>query len=181
MSIRAYTALFMISFASPVLANPHGPVDHDTWLEDQAHEDELLAMVEGHNPTAHQNLLHLRANRPEAYRMELTKIARLVKAAESDPALLERTSRMKELRDELAGQVQGFHELNPGDQKARRATMKPLVEELFELRQEERQVKLEELQEKIAELEQEIDQRNRDRGDIVDEFIEQMVTERIEL
>lgn len=77
--------------------------------------------------------------------------------------------------------AEGFDALPASEQKVRRKELERLAGELMDLKQAERRDRLEELRARLTELEAEIDQREKDRARIVEEYVDQLVRGEVDL
>lgn len=145
------------------------------------HEDEILAWVEKFDADGHRKLLELKERDQRMYIGQLVRIARVIHRADRDPSVVERHREMRRLErlvDEIAADWDSY---DAGERKTYRAQLEKLVGELFELRQQERRDQVAEFEAKIAELKREIGDREKERKDIIDDYVDQLVREPVDL
>lgn len=145
------------------------------------HEDELLRMVSRVDPKLHGQLLTLRETDRTAYVGALMKVARNVHRARRDPVFRERMQAMRRKTRELQEAARGFEDLSKANQRARRAELERLAGELMDLKQADRRARLEDMQTRLTTLQQEIDRREREREQIIEDFVDQLLRERVNL
>jgi len=149
--------------------------------EVMSREAEILAGIAESDPDQHARLLQLKERDHQRYVMHLVRVARNVDRGRRDPAAAERMRAIEASTRELNELARGFDALSTQEQKARRAEMETKAAELFELKQEERRARVEEMRARIDGLSSEIDQREKDRDDIVEEYVDQLVTQPVDL
>lgn len=186
---RIATALFALTLATPAMAQPrHNPGGgqpgghHPMSLEEMIQrEQELLDFVLEHDQEKYEYLVQLKENNPQAYKVNMQGVARFVEQAQGDPGFVERAKRMRDLKAFLETATGDYDALSKAEQKDRKAEITAAVEELFDLRQEERHAKVAEIERKLEELELEIQDRDQNRKSIVNDFVEQIITGPVEL
>ncbi len=144
-------------------------------------EDEILAWVAKHDEDGHRKLLELKERDPRLYMGQLVRIAHIIQRADRDPAVVERHRKMRRLERRMEEIVADWGSYDSGQQKSYRSELNNLVGELFELRQEERRAQVAELDAKIAELKDEIEEREKDRKAIIEDYVDQLTRAPIDL
>ena len=183
----------MLCTALPALAGPPGlaprpprsptgeaPAPPERLDEIREREVELLAWLEKNDPAANERLKRLRSIDQRAYMIQLMRVARVMDRAESDPELVARHKRMRELEVRIDQEIQVIKAAADVDREAV-ARVKELVNELFEARQTERRASVELLEAKIESLRIEIENREKDRKKVVDDYIDQKLAEPVDL
>ncbi len=157
------------------------PAPPERMAEIQEREAELLHWLQQNDQHAYQRLTRLRDVDQRAYMMHLMRVARMMDRSEHDPELVERHRRIRTLEGEIEAIVREIRLTgNPGSKEAR-ASVEALVEELFEERQAERRAALAAAEAKIESLRQEIELREQDRKKVIHEYVEQVLTEPVDL
>lgn len=157
---------------------PPAPVDLMAVLE---HRDELMALVAREDPDQAARLSRLEQHDPQAFALALVRIAHKVERLRDDPEALERHRALRAEEQRVQSLVAGFHDLSGADQKRRRAEIEAGVERIMALKQAERRARVDELRAKIEELEADIEGRDRDAKRIVSSYVEQLLTEPVDL
>lgn len=175
--------LLSLAFAQPPRPPPGGvpPASPELVAEILAKEQQILEAVRAVDPGVYDRLMRLRDIDRGAYIPALMKAARTVERARLDPEGAERQRQIHERETQLQGLAEGFGALSGAEQKARRAELERIVGELMDLKQAERRAKLEDLRGRLEELEAEIEERERERARIVEEYVDQLVQERVDL
>ena len=132
--------------------------------------------LEEHANDRYRKALELRDQDPEAYQAMLAKVARHMES--SDPERFAQKQRLKEAKGELHGLVEAYPTLDGGAQREQREVIAVLCDEIFELRQAQRRYQLEAMSEKLQNLTSEIDERDRRKQEILDEFVAELLGER---
>lgn len=189
---RTVYALILGAFLAPIAsAQPpgleprgprgEGPPPMHLLEEVRDREPEILAWVEQFDRDGYRKLLELKARDTRLYLGQLVRIARIIQRADADPSVVERHREMRSLEQKVDRMVAQWDDLDPEARKSHRALLDELVGQLFELRQEERRSQLAELEEKIKELKGEINQREKDRKAIIDDYVDQLIREPVDL
>lgn len=176
------TLLFALSAPAFAQAPPLGePPSPELVQKLLSRESELLEVVRRNDPEQYERLMHLRDSDRGAYLMALMRIGRMVERAKDDPELAARFEAIRAKTEELHRAAEDFSALSASEQKAKRKELEALAGELMDLKQAERRARLEELRVRLAELEAEIDEREKDRARIVDEYVDQLLREKVDL
>lgn len=144
-------------------------------------EDELLAFVETQDPKLHARLLRLRQVDQRAYMGHLMRADRVMERSKTDPDVLERHLRMAQIEISLDEKAQIYPTVSGKERRSMRSEMEMLTVELFELRQSERRAVLENLETRMERLRTEIDERESDREQIVDAYLDQLLQTPVDL
>jgi hypothetical protein len=144
-------------------------------------EDELMTVIHNHDPQEHARMLRLREVDRGAYAAALFRVARVLERAAEDPAAAARWQAIREREEELRRLGRSYLAL-PADRRPElRARMEALAGELLELKQTERRARLEELRGRLDALNREIEAREAAREQLVREYVEQLLQERVDL
>ena len=183
----------MLCTALPALAGPPGlaprpprsttadaPAPPERLDEIREREAELLAWIKENDPAASDRLQRLQKVDQPRYMIHLMRVARMMDRAESDPELVERQLRMRRLEDQIDQEIRLIKSAADIDREAL-ARVKELVNELFEARQTERRASIEMLEAKIESLRIEIENRDNERKQVVDEYIDQKLAKPVDL
>lgn len=138
-------------------------------------EERMLERIQQEDPARHAELIELRQSDPQRYRMTMQRIGKMTRGLGDDPDAGPRMAEMATLMESVRGLSEGFADLPPRDQKARRAEMYALAAQLFVLRQEVRRAKLEHLRQKLQDMEAEIGERDRRQGEIIDGYLDELL------
>ncbi|MBX2797109.1 MAG: hypothetical protein KTR31_05560 [Myxococcales bacterium] len=144
-------------------------------------ESELLEAVRRYDPTVHQQLLRLRDNDRKAYVAAMVRVARNVERARQDPTVMKRVMAIRAKSREVESLVRGFSRLSAPEQRERRKQITKLAGELMDLKQQDRRARMRQMQERLDALRSDIEQRDRDRARIVEQFVDQLLEEPVEL
>jgi len=179
--LRIPTLLITLCSFTPVAAAqpPHpSPPHHDVDVDQHHHRQErFLQVLRERDPERHQELMHLRESDPDAFRAVMGRLARYAQAMSSRPGSAERLQVMLELDYRIHKLALGWDELSRSERSARRAEMRELTEQLFELRQAQRRERLAEMSTRLEQLSAEIEERERGRDEIIDHFLDDLVGE----
>ncbi len=186
--MRALTLLALL-FAIPALAGPPGggPGDRDRrpvleLIEDvKERELQILTLVKENDPGRYEQLMQAKEDDERSYWRQMIHVARMVERFQGDPEYAKRALEMRELQRRVKELAKGWAHKNAQEQKAARAEMEGVVAELFEMKQAERRERLAELQAKISELENDIAERDKTKKAKIDEYLEQMIVEKVDL
>jgi Tfp pilus assembly protein FimV len=151
------------------------------WMEVLDHRDELMELLEEHDPQQHQRMVRLEQLDPQAFALALVRVGKQVERLKADPAAQDRFRQLKEEEARVRALASGYAELSGADQKRRRAELEAAAERIMELKQAERRARVEELRRHIAEIEADIEARDADKKRLVDAFVDQLLTERVDL
>jgi len=144
-------------------------------------EEELLSFLETQDPKLHQRLMRLKRVDQRAYMGQLMRVERVMERSKSDPDVLARHLRMAQIEASLDEKADVYGTLSGKERRSLRAEMEMLTVELFELRQAERRATLQSLEERMERLRGEIDERESDRENIVDAYLDQLLQTPVDL
>lgn len=159
----------------------HEPVSPEKMEKLRMHEGEILEKVQHLDPEAYERLMRLRERDEGMYWAQLGRMARMLHRASEDPESAERKEEMRDLGRRLRRLRKDYPELDKGEQKERRAEMIDVAGQLMDLKQAERRARIEEMRGKIAHMEAEIDEREQRRDELVEGFVDQMLSEPVDL
>lgn len=158
-----------------------GPLDPPTVdigpNERELDEATLLRAVERIDPDQHRRLQRLRDRDPELYQTMLRRIRSRLERRASDPEALERGVAIRKLNGELRRLRNEYRTASGNRRVAIRATMVDRGLALFELRQAERRARLRDLRTKLDNLQSEVDQREANKDELVDEYVDGLLAE----
>lgn len=161
-------------------AEPPSP-PAESIMEVLEHRDELMLLLEKHDPQQHARMARLEQRDPQAFALGLLRVAKQVERMRSDPAAAERFLQLQAESQRVKALVQGYHDLSGADQKRRRAEIEAAAARIMDLKQAERRARVEELRAKIVELEGDIDEREKQADKLVETFVDQLLTEKVDL
>ena len=144
-------------------------------------ESELLQVVERYDRTMYQQLLTLRDNDREKYVAAMVRVARNVERARDDPEVMRRVVAIRSKTRQIDALVSGFSRLSEAEKRERRKEIEALAGELMDLKQEDRRARMRQMQERLDALRADIEQRDRDRKRIVEQFVDQLLQEPVDL
>jgi len=172
----------LLAFA---LAQPPGAPGHGgagAHLEEVlSHRDELMQLLAEHDPHKHTRMERLERSDPQAFALALVRVARQVDRLRDDPEALKRFQELRAEEKRVRALAEGFHDLSGADQKRRRAELEAAAERIMALKQAERRSAVDELRAKIAEIEADIEQREKSKSQLVDAFVDQLLTQPVDL
>jgi len=145
------------------------------------HRDELMQLVAEHDPQQHQRLVRLEQHDPQAFALALVRVAKQVERMRADPEALERFHALQEETARVKLLASGYAELSGAEQKRRRAEIEASATRIMEIKQAERRAHVDELRAKIEEIEADIEEREAHAKRLVDAFVDQLLTERVDL
>jgi hypothetical protein len=136
-------------------------------------EAEMLDLVRQHDPAAYEELMRIREEDPGLYGFALQKAARTIRDARADPEAAERMRKVRELEARIDELAEGYADLSGSEKKKRRAEVEKIAGELFDLKQTARREQLEDVRAKLAELEKEIAERDANRKQVIERFVDE--------
>jgi len=143
----------------------------------QEREQGLLERIRENAPERYKALLDMKQNDPKRYRRTLMGLGRVLHDAEKDPAAMDRFFEITDLHHDLRELAEGYGELSSREQSTRRKEMEATTLQLFELKQEKRQARLAQLEERLGELKDEIAQRARNKNELIEDHVDNLVSE----
>jgi cysteinyl-tRNA synthetase len=146
-----------------------------------SHRDELMALLAENDPQQHERMLRLEERDPQAFAFGLMRVAKSAERMRNDPAAAERYRAMQDETTRLKALASDYQELSGADQKRRREELEGIAAKIMALKQAERRARVDELREKIAELEADINDREKQADQLVEQFVDQLLTERVGL
>ena len=114
------------------------------------------------------------------YWRQMLQVARMVERFHGDPVYAKRNLEMRELQRKIKELGRAYNKDSEGHEAAY-GEMETLTAQLFELKQIERRERLEELQIKIKELEDDIDDREKNKKDKIEEYLDSMIHVQVDL
>ena len=144
-------------------------------------EAELLAAVEQYDEEMYGRMLVLKATDRRSYVAALVKVARNVQRARRDPAFRERMQAMSTLQRQLRELAEGYPSLPDRKKPAARAELERLAGKLMDLKQADRRQRLQDMEARLAEVRSEIERREAERDQIIEEFVNRLLTGPVDL
>lgn len=157
----------LLTLIAAFAAEPR-PIDPAT----EKHTLEVLAEIAPHR---HAELVQLKETDPLRYQIALRRAARLAEFGD-DPASMERMKQVAAKEDRLDELAAGYAALSASEQKSRRAEMVKIAGEVFDLKQAQRRDRVAKMKEKLTKLEAEIADRDKRRAEIIDGYVNGLVT-----
>jgi signal transduction histidine kinase len=179
MSWILWLGLVLAQPAPPPIPGPPPPAHELADVLD--HRDELMTLLERHDPRQHARMVRLEHTDPQAFALGLLRVAKMLERLRDDPEAAERFRQIREETERLETLARDFGQLSAADQKRRRAEMEAGARRLMELKQAERRARVEELRARIAELEADIEAREKDADKLVDTYVDQLLQAPVDL
>ena len=154
-------------------------------LTEEQHE-ELAAFLKENDPARLEQLEELKENRPEMYEKVATKgywgMKRLAKLKEKDPDAYKKKMEQMKLEGETRSMAREYRRSKSDSGKAKiKKQLKPKLDRLFDLRQEDRKHEVKMLKERAADLEKELAERKSNKQKIVEHHLEKILGEKDDL
>ena len=146
-----------------------------------AREAEILALVEASDPAMFSRLQELKAMDQQAYVVTLVRVSRRVERMRKDPEAQERFETIRRLEDELRTMADAYGAMSSADQATHRAQMEATALALFDAKQAERRAQLADLEKKMGDLRDEIQERDAQRDDLIDDYLDQLLKLKVDL
>jgi hypothetical protein len=169
------TLIIALALSLTTASFAQAPPAGDRMEQRAEREAEVLEWMRAKDPGEADRMERLKTTDPERYRMKLTRVARLMKASDSDPEMFERRQRLKEIHAEL----QGLSVLNDDDKrvaKVREEQVRALVDEAFELRMEAMEAKIASMEAKLEEAREKLAEARASREERVDGHVEKVLS-----
>jgi hypothetical protein len=142
--------------------------------------EELLEKVRDHAPEKYEKLMELRRTDPDRFRQHMRKIRHSIgKWGMKDPEVREHMEKMRAATDSFREQAAAHATASAKDQADIRAALVEMADELFELRQEGRRLRVERAKAHIEELEEAIEERDKARDELIEEFVDEAVGDKL--
>jgi len=174
----ALTLSLAPSFVSDAIAQDDVPTSPTMLEKLRAMEPKLLAHLAEHAPDKHAQLMRLQRLDRRAYYKALARVAHAAQEMREDPEMIALRDRLEDLR---ARHPDGADDLPKAEQKAVRAELQTIAEQLFDLKQAKRREKIAHLREALEHLEAEVAERDKDRKARIEGFVERAMQGPIDL
>lgn len=151
-------------------------------LSEQKRE-EIMEFIEKYaGPERIRRLNELRLRKPEEYRRHLKRAMMrkrdLERLKEKEPELYEKSLQILELRRESFELVEKYKDAETDKEKEKIKTeLSRVVSEQFDLREEVRGARIKRLEEKITRLKEELAERKKNRDEIIERRIDELIDE----
>ncbi|MEZ4238383.1 MAG: hypothetical protein R3F59_19975 [Myxococcota bacterium] len=162
-------------------AEPPAPPDDPVAAELLAREPALLQAVRDYDPAEYARILRLKEIDRAAYVAALFRVARAVDRARNDPDAAARRLAMRDKEQAIRQLARGWAALPPAEQATRRAALEAQTRELLAMKQAERRARLDELRARLEALEADIQQRDARADALVQEYVDQLLAEKVDL
>lgn len=138
-------------------------------------DEQVLNFVQQHLPERARQLVELKNREPEAYRRELRRLGMRTAPLRhsADPAALEEWK----AEEQLQVLRETYRSADGSARAGLKNQMKPLLEQLFAVRQARERKRLERLKQEAARLENRLNQREKNQAEIVERRLEQLTEE----
>lgn len=166
-------ALLMAFALPPAYAADPGPLPPRAEKWSRERETEILDWVEERFPEKHDAMLRARSEDPPRYFKMLRRAGMLMESSDDDPKSGARVQRMSELDDKIRALTDGYAALKPAEQQKRRAEIRKLAEEMFDLRQELRRDKLKRLEQRLEDARKDVADRDAKKQQLIDEYLDE--------
>ena len=93
----------------------------------------------------------------------------------------ERFETIRRLEDELRTMADAYGAMSSADQATHRAQMEATALALFDAKQAERRAQLADLEKKMGDLRDEIQERDAQRDDLIDDYLDQLLKLKVDL
>ncbi len=185
--ITLLLALVCLGFFSGMTyaETPPPPPPPDEEMGEHEHrfsEEEVLTWVEQYIPEAAQELRELKQEFPEDYDYELSFIAGTVEYLEevkaTHPAMFERLVKAEKLEYKswrVAEEIAGIQDEE--QKKQRTQELKQMLNEIFEIRLEERALEIQELEQELGELKSILEKRKAMKETIIERHVQELLSE----
>lgn len=180
--MKTLIPFLFLGLTTPVFANPpRPPVAAQSDAPDAAqlqraedYQDELLARIEQHDPRIHRELVALRDADYDAFLRRLLMVFKQI-----------RTQKQK-VEAQFRPQIEDIRrraqqDMTAAERKALKADALAVSEALFDARQADRRARITELRDALERLEGEVEERNKERKDLVKAFADQLLLEKVDL
>ena len=166
-------------FALPMLADARPP-HHDGLTDGPPPLEEVMAQIKEKYPEKWAYLQGLRQTDPREFHRNVQKIHRAMTRGKNNPEAQKRMAAMKALYAEFKEKVTAFGSASEKDQEAIRKELIVLAGKIFDQKQEIRNSRLENAKARIVELETEIKERDTQRTELIDQFVDSATGETLE-
>jgi hypothetical protein len=166
----------------PPMADEHRPLSPAIAEELRAQEDELLSWIAARKPEAADELIQLKHRSPELYLRKLHHIQKMKVMELENPegAALKKDLHLKTA--DLHELTRAYHETDSDSQKNQiENELYELSSEIFELKQRDRSMRIDMMKKKIDEVKKEIKERESDKEEIVNDFVNKLLSKHTRL
>jgi len=138
-------------------------------------ERQLLEQVRQQDECRYEKLLELRDRNPQAYRRSLEEAARHFQEMRANPRVMQIEADMKAVEAQIRARALALQHAE-SDKEARRiqGDLEALIGQMFDLRSEMQRMRIEQMRERLAELEGDLADREENREDFVEDFLERL-------
>ena len=168
--------LALSALPSMAIANPDKPHHRgDEMGKRHRRGAELMEKVRERYPERYERLMKLRQEDPEAFRHALRSLHHQMTFGDDakDPAIRERKDHIRDLMGQFKEVLEDYRDAGERKQDKIREELETLANEIFDAKQEFRRNRLKRVQEKVQELKAEIAERDAQKDDLIQEFIDE--------
>ncbi len=176
----------LAALPSMAMANPHGERRHSDPHADQDRRRQVrlvLAEIKTQYPRKFDHLMKLREEHPAEFRKAMGEILRQKKMGnfgQPDPEIMAEKKRFRELKEDFRAALQDHNNASESDKAKHRKELLEMAEEIFEAKQKLRRLRVKKIGEELKSLEAEITERDANREELIEEFIEQKLGESLQ-
>ncbi len=155
-------------------AGPHAEQDHRRQVR------MVLGEIKNQYPRKYEHLMKLREEDPMEFRKAMGEILRQKKMGhfgQPDPEIMAEKKRFRELKDDFRAALEDHHNAPEAEQNKHRKELLEMAEEIFEAKQKLRRLRVKKIREELKSLEDEITERDANREELIEDFIEQKLGE----
>ena len=173
--------------ALPALANANpqrerGPQSHHA-SDDQRREMRMvLGEIKEKYPKKFDYLMTLREEDPMAFRKAMGEIMRQKKMGtfgKENPEIRAEKDRLKELKSDFQSALQDHQNATDSEKAKIRKQLIELAEEIFDSKQQLRRMRVQIIRDDLKRLEAEIEERHASRDELINEFVDHKLGEKL--
>lgn len=142
--------------------------------------DKILDQVKEKYPEKWEYLMKLRRENPGKFHHSVRQLRRKMMRGLDDPEVRKRMKEMKALQKSFKAQVEAYEAATGKAQDKVRKTLIELASKMFDARQAHRKRRLESAKKHMVELEDEIEERDKKRKELIDRFVEEATTDKLQ-
>jgi len=169
--IFALSALPALALANPDKHHRRG----DEMGEHHRRGAELIEKVRERYPEKYERLMKLRKEDPEAFRHAMRSLHHKMMFEDDakDPAVRERKDHIRDLMEQFKEALEDYRDAGERKQDKIREELETLANEIFDAKQEFRRNRLKRVQEKVQVLKAEIAERDAQKDELIQDFIQE--------
>jgi len=182
---KTLAIILLAALPSLAMANPHGERGQKDPHAEQDRRRQMrsvLGEIKEKYPKKFHYLMQLREEDPMAFRQAMGEILRQKKMGhfgKEDPEIKAEKERFKELKEDLRSALEDHRSAPDSDKAKHRAELLEMAEEIFEAKQKLRRMRVKKIREDLKSLEAEIAERDANREQLIEDFVEQKLGEEL--